>query len=267
MDPEKIRSFQEPWSLRGGAGRSLFIIGRMGISPGKRSAAMIEMVRVSKAYADNPNALFDITLRVEKGQFIYLLGSNGAGKTTLLKLLYAEERPTMGEIWVNGFEVTRLRPRKIPFLRRTLGLVFQDLKLLPRRTALENIAFALEVLGTERDEVVKKAAAQALRWVGLEGRGNCLPAQLSAGEQQRLAIARAVVNDPVILLADEPTGNLSITAAEEIIRLFERINLRGTTVVLATHNEGLVAAWPKEKIVLEQGKLLSASAPPPLAGG
>jgi cell division transport system ATP-binding protein len=237
----------------------------MGISPEKGSAAMIEMVRVSKAYEDNPNALFDITLRVEKGQFIYLLGSNGAGKTTLFKLLYAAERPTAGEIRVNGFEVSRLKPRKVPRLRRTLGLVFQDLKLLPRRTALENIAFALEVLGTERNEVVRKTT-QALRWVGLERRGNCLPSQLSAGEQQRLAIARAVVNDPVLLLADEPTGNLSITAAEEIIRLFEKINLRGTTVVLATHNEGLVAAWPKEKIVLEQGKLLAASAPPPLTG-
>lgn len=237
----------------------------MGISPGQTLTAMIEMARVSKAYEDNPNALFDITLKVEKGEFTYLLGSNGAGKTTLFKLLYGEERPTTGEIWVNGFEVARLKPRRIPFLRRTLGLVFQDLKLLPRRTALENIAFALEVLGTERDEVVKKAAAQALRWVGLEGRGNCLPSQLSAGEQQRLAIARAVVNDPVLLLADEPTGNLSITAAGEIIRLFERINLRGTTVVLATHNEALVAAWPKKKIVLEQGKLLEASSPASMA--
>jgi cell division transport system ATP-binding protein len=237
----------------------------MGISPEKGSTDMIEMIRVSKAYEDNPNALFDITLRVEKGEFTYLLGSNGAGKTTLFKLLYAEEQPTAGEIRVNGFEVTRLKPRRIPFLRRTLGLVFQDLKLLPRRTAVENIAFALEVLGTERSEVVKKTA-QALRWVGLERRGNCLPSQLSAGEQQLLAIARAVVNDPVLLLADEPTGNLSITAAEEIIRLFEKINLRGTTVVLATHNEGLVAAWPKKKIVLEQGKLLEPSSPALMAG-
>lgn len=218
------------------------------------------MIRVSKAYADNPNALFDISLRVEKGQFVYLLGANGSGKTTLLRLLYAAERPTAGEIRVNGFEVNRLGSRKIPYLRRTLGLVFQDLKLLPRRTAQENIAFALESVGTERAEVAKKAA-QALRWVGLERRAGCLPSQLSAGEQQRLAIARAIVNDPALLLADEPTGSLSPAAAEETIRLFEKINLRGTTVVLATHNEGLPAMWPKEKIILDQGRLTEGVAP------
>jgi cell division transport system ATP-binding protein len=215
---------------------------------------MIEMVHVSKAYEGNPKALFDITLKVEKGQFVYLFGPNGAGKSTLLKLLYAAERPTAGEVRVNGFDLVRLKPRKVPSLRRTLGLVFQDLKLLQRRTAQENIAFALEALRAERGEILKKAN-QALRLVGLERRAQCLPSELSAGEQQRLAVARAVVNDPVLLLADEPTGNLSLTAAEETIRLFEKINLRGTTVVLATHNEGLINLWPKEKIVLEQGRL------------
>ena len=215
---------------------------------------MIEMVHVSKAYEGNPKALFDITLKVEKGQFVYLFGPNGAGKSTLLKLLYAAERPTVGEVRVNGFDLVRLKPRKVPSLRRTLGLVFQDLKLLQRRTAQENIAFALEALRAERGEILKKAN-QALRLVGLERKAQCLPSELSAGEQQRLAVARAVVNDPVLLLADEPTGNLSLTAAEETIRLFEKINLRGTTVVLATHNEGLVNLWPKEKIVLEQGRL------------
>jgi cell division transport system ATP-binding protein len=215
---------------------------------------MIEMVHVSKAYEGNPKALFDITLKVEKGQFVYLFGPNGAGKTTLLRLLYAAERPTAGEVRVNGFDLVRLKPRRVPSLRRTLGLVFQDLKLLQRRTAQENIAFALEALRAERGEILKKAN-QALRLVGLERKAQCLPSELSAGEQQRLAVARAVVNDPVLLLADEPTGNLSLTAAEETIRLFEKINLRGTTVVLATHNEGLVHLWPKEKIVLEQGRL------------
>ena len=225
---------------------------------------MIQMVNVSKAYEGNPPALFDITFKVEKGRFIYLLGPNGAGKTTLLKLLYCAERPTAGEIRVNGFDLGRLSSRKIPHLRRSLGLVFQDLKLLSRRTAYENLVFALEVLGAERGEVTKKAN-QALRLVGLERRANCLPSRLSAGEQQRLAIARAIVNDPVLLLADEPTGNLSLTAAEEIIRLFEKINLRGTTVVLATYNEALTSMWPKEKIVLEQGRLLVGSLPLPLA--
>ncbi|MGA2958262.1 MAG: ATP-binding cassette domain-containing protein [Thermodesulfobacteriota bacterium] len=225
---------------------------------------MIEMVNVSKAYEGNPHALFEITLKVEKGRFIYLFGPNGAGKTTLLKLLYCAERPTAGEIRVNGFDLTELKLRRIPHLRRTLGLVFQDLKLLSRRTAYENLIFALEVLGAERGEVVKKAN-RALQLVGLERRSNCYPSQLSAGEQQRLAIARAIVNDPVLLLADEPTGNLSLTAAEEIMHLFEKINLRGTTVVLATHNEGITSTWPKEKFALEQGRLVVGSLPLPLA--
>jgi len=227
---------------------------------------MIEMIHVSKAYEGNPHALFDITIRVEKGQFIYLFGPNGAGKSTLLKLLYAAERPTSGEVRVNGFDLVRLKPRRIPSLRRTLGLVFQDLKLLQRRTAEENIAFALEALGAEKGEVLKKAN-QALRWVGLERRATCLPSELSAGEQQRLAVARAIINDPVLLLADEPTGNLSLAAAEETIRLFEKINLRGTTVVLATHNEGLVNRWPKDKIILEQGRVSESPLAPPSANG
>ena len=227
---------------------------------------MIEMIHVSKAYEGNPHALFDITIRVEKGQFVYLFGPNGAGKSTLLKLLYAAERPTAGEVWVNGFNLVRLKPRKVPFLRRTLGLVFQDLKLLQRRTAVENIAFALEALGADKGEVLKKAN-QALRWVGLERRASCLPSELSAGEQQRLAVARAIINDPVLLLADEPTGNLSLTAAEETIRLFEKINLRGTTVVLATHNEGLVSLWPKDKIILEQGRVCESPLSFPVANG
>jgi cell division transport system ATP-binding protein len=225
---------------------------------------MIEVANVSKAYEENPHALFDITLRVEKGKFLYLFGPNGAGKTTLLRLLSAMERPTDGEIWVNGFDLTRLQPRKIPSLRRSLGLVFQDLKLLSRRTAYENLTFALEVLGAEKGEVMKKAG-QALRLVGLERRADCLPSQLSAGEQQRLAIARAIMNDPVLLLADEPTGNLSLAAAREIMYLFEKVNLRGTTVVLATHNEGLTSMWPKEKIILDQGRLPEGPLSLPLA--
>jgi len=223
---------------------------------------MIEMINVSKAYEGNLRALLDINLRIQKGQFVYLVGPNGAGKTTLLKLLYGAERPTAGKIWVNGLDIVGLKPRKIPYLRRNLGVVFQDLKLLPRRTAYENVAFALEVVGAGREEVVKKVP-QALRLVGLELRANCLPSQLSAGEQQKLAIARAIVNDPVLLLADEPTGSLALTVAGEILRLFERINLRGTTVVLATHNEGIVPLGGKEKIVLDRGRLIESSLPMP----
>jgi cell division transport system ATP-binding protein len=216
---------------------------------------MIEMIHVSKAYDVSPQALLDITLRVEKGKFIYLTGPTGAGKTTLLKLLYAAERPTEGEIRVNGFDVGRLKRREIPYLRRSLGVVFQDFKLLSHRTAFENVAFALEILGPKRREVPKKTT-QALRWVGLEHKGNCYPAQLSAGEQQKVAIARAIVNEPLLILADEPTGNIDPAATEEIMKLFEEINFRGATVVLATHNDGLPLMLPKERIVLERGRMV-----------
>jgi cell division transport system ATP-binding protein len=216
---------------------------------------MIEMVHVSKAYELSPQALFDITLKVERGKFVYLTGPNGAGKTTLLKLLYVAERPTEGEIRVTGFDVVRLKPREVPYLRRSLGVVFQGAKLLSHRTAFENVAFALEVLGARRREVLKKTT-QALHLVGLERKAQCFPSQLSAGEQQRVAIARAIVNDPLLLLADEPTGNIDPAAAEEIMKLFDEINFRGTTVVLATHNDGLPLMLPKERIVLERGRIV-----------
>jgi cell division transport system ATP-binding protein len=216
---------------------------------------MIEMVHVNKAYDVSPQALFDITLEVEKGKFVYLIGPSGAGKTTLLKLLYAAERPTKGEIRVNGFDVVRLKSREIPYLRRSLGVVFQGYKLLSHRTAFENVAFALEVLGGRRREVLKKTT-QALHLVGLERKGTCLPSQLSAGEQQRVAIARAIVNEPLLILADEPTGNIDLGATEEIMRLFDEINFRGATVVLATHNDRLPLMLPKERIVLERGRMV-----------
>lgn len=223
---------------------------------------MIEMIHVSKAYDVSPQALFDITLRVEKGKFIYLTGPSGAGKTTLLRLLCAAERPTEGEIRVNGFDVGRLKRREIPYLRRSLGVVFQGFKLLSHRTAFENVAFALEVLGPKRREILKKTT-QALRWVGLEGKGNYFPSQLSAGEQQKVAIARAIVNEPLLILADEPTGNIDPGATEEIMRLFDEINFRGATVVLATHNDGLPLRLPKERIVLERGRIVESPLPTP----
>ena len=228
---------------------------KKGVLGGARPPAMIEMVHVNKAYDASPQALFDITLEVEKGKFVYLIGPSGAGKTTLLKLLYAAERPTKGEIRVNGFDVVRLKSREIPYLRRSLGVVFQGYKLLSHRTAFENVAFALEVLGGRRREVLKKTT-QALHLVGLELKGTCLPSQLSAGEQQRVAIARAIVNEPLLILADEPTGNIDLGATEEIMRLFDEINFRGATVVLATHNDRLPLMLPKERIVLERGRMV-----------
>lgn len=221
---------------------------------------MIEMMRVSKAYPQNPQALSDISFRVEKGKFIYLLGPNGSGKTTLLKLLYAAERPTQGKIRVDGFELHRIKSREIPYLRRKLGIIFQDLKLLPRLNAFENVALALEVMRLQKREIIKKTW-EALQLVGMENKGNCLPGQLSAGEQQRLAIARAIANSPLVVLADEPTANIGLNIAEKILKIFAEINLRGTTLIFATHNEFLPALMPREKIILEKGQIVETSLP------
>ena len=218
----------------------------------------VEMVHVSKNFEGGQQALIDLSLRIEKGKFVYLLGANGAGKTTFLKMLYAAERPTAGELQVNGFDLTRLKSREIPKLRRSLGIIFQDLKLISRWSVFGNVSFALQVLGLGKDAILKKTS-QALQQVGLEGKGNFLPYQLSAGEQQRAAIARAIVNEPALLLADEPMGNIDLRAAEEILRLFEEINLRGTTICLATHDEGLAAILPRERIVLEKGRIVETS--------
>lgn len=226
---------------------------------------MIEMVHVSKDYHENPGVLFDLTLKVDKGKFVYLIGPSGSGKTTFLKLLYAAERPTAGEIRVNEFYISRLKPREIPYLRRSLGVVFQDIKLLPRRTASENVAFALEVLGVPRREILKKTS-EALQLVEIGHKGKCFPSQLSAGEQQRVAIARAIVNNPLLILADEPTGNMGRGAMEGILHLFDEINLRGATLVLATQNDGLLGMLPKERIVLEHGRLVESSLPNPAVG-
>jgi cell division transport system ATP-binding protein len=236
--------------------------------PGGASKAVpIQMFGICKDYGESRPALTDVSLRVEKGNFVYLLGPNGAGKTTLLKLLYAAEAPTRGELRVNGFPVHRLERAKLPFLRRTLGIVFQDLKLIPRWTVFENIAFALRVLGREKKEIARKSA-KALHQVGLEGKGEFFPYQLSAGEQQRAAIARAVVNEPALLLADEPTANIDLRTAEGIVRLFEEINRRGTTVLFSTHDAGLAAFLPKDRIILKQGRVvdstLAAGLPEPM---
>lgn len=226
----------------------------------------IEMVHVSKNFDVGQPALTDITLHIEKGKFVYLLGPNGAGKTTLFKLLYAAERPTEGELWVNGFEVHEIKFREIPFLRRSLGIVFQDLKLISRWSAFENIAFALRALAFPKKEIEEKTR-RALAEVGLDGKGDFLVHQLSAGERQRVAIARAMAHPPELLLADEPTGNIDLRAAEEILRLFDSIHLRGTTILFATHDEGLTAALPKERVVLEGGRIVESSlAPCPPSG-
>jgi cell division transport system ATP-binding protein len=215
---------------------------------------MIQLFNVCKAYQRDQNALSDITLKIEKGEFVFLTGPSGAGKSTLLKLLYCAERPTRGQILVNGRNVTRYGAARIPYLRRNFGIVFQDFKLLVRRTVFENVAFPLEVHGRKRIEISKKVY-QTLKSVGLEHRLNYYPLQLSGGEQQRVAVARALVVDPLILLADEPTGNLDPEVTLDIMELFKSANARGTTIIMATHDRNLIRKFPRRIVSLAAGRL------------
>ena len=218
---------------------------------------MIRLHRVCKVFEGGPMklpALNDISFEVDKGDFVVLSGASGAGKTTLLRLLYAGERVSDGEIEVAGFNVTTLRRREVPLLRRSLGIVFQDAKLLSGRTVFENIAFVLRVLGAPRRDITPRAF-QALKAVGLSSRAQAYPAQLSQGEAQRAALARAIVKSPALLLADEPTGNLDEEMAGEILDLIKDIWSRGTTVLLATHQARLAAQLKRRTVRLENGVL------------
>jgi len=218
---------------------------------------MIRLHRVCKVFESGPMklpALSDISFTVEKGEFVVLSGASGAGKTTLLRLLYADEQVSDGEIEVAGFDLTRLRRREVPLLRRSLGIVFQDAKLLSGRTVFENIAFVLRVLGTARRDITPRAF-QALKAVGLSSRAQAYPAQLSQGEAQRAALARAIVKSPALLLADEPTGNLDEAMAGEILDLIKDISSRGTTVLFATHQVRLAAQLKRRTLRLEGGVL------------
>jgi cell division transport system ATP-binding protein len=217
---------------------------------------MIQMLHVFKSFAAYSPALEDITFRVEAGEFAVLTGPSGAGKTTLLRLLYAAERPDRGNIIVNRRNVTRLARRRLPEFRRSIGIVFQDFKLLPTKTAFENVAFAQRVLAVPEREV-RRRVADVLKRVGIPHRKDALPPQLSGGEQQRVALARALVNEPAVILADEPTGNLDDVLAQEIMALLYEVNADGTTVFLATHDRQLVASAPGRVLTLDQGRLLS----------
>jgi len=200
-------------------------------------------------------ALKDIDLRIRTGEFVFITGPSGAGKTTLLRLIFGAEPPTEGQIVINGINLSRISGTKLDLLRRKIGFVFQDFKLLSRRTVFQNVALALEVTG-EKGSVVRKKTHQTLRAVGLAAKEEAYPIELSGGEQQRVAIARAMINDPLILLADEPTGNLDPDITREIMVLFRSINLRGTTVVIATHSRELLRNTDQRIIVLHRGKAL-----------
>jgi cell division transport system ATP-binding protein len=216
---------------------------------------MIQFYHVSKIYSGNIQALNDLTLQVNRGEFVFLTGPSGAGKTTLLKLIYCEETPTQGEILVNGINISRIKPSQIPYLRRNIGIVFQDFKLLKDLTVFQNVAFALEVTGI-RGKELKRRTWKTLRMVGLLDKMDETPLKLSGGEQQRVAIARALVNNPPILLADEPTGNLDPEITLDIINLLNNLNASGTTIVVATHDTDLVRKYSKMVIRLIKGKII-----------
>jgi cell division transport system ATP-binding protein len=216
---------------------------------------VIRLYHVVKSYGDH-DALQDVSLSIDKGEFVYVTGPSGAGKSTLLKLLYGAERPTSGKLLVGGADVATIGPARLPQLRRNVGIIFQDFKLLPRRTVGANVALALEVVGAPADQIRRRVPA-VLNIVGLKGREDALAGELSGGEQQRVAIARAIVNDPAVLFADEPTGNLDGAMAVEVMEILQAINLRGTTVLVATHDVGLMDRFPHRKIRFEGGRLVT----------
>jgi cell division transport system ATP-binding protein len=216
---------------------------------------MIQMFHVYKTFGKDLEALVDVDLHIHKGEMVFLAGPNGAGKSTLLRLIFCDELPTSGQILVNGRNIVRMKPRAVPYLRRTLGIVFQDFKLLRDRTIEENLALVARVVGMTSTQVQQKVA-QLLKLVGLSHKAQMMPYKLSSGEQQRVAMARALMNDPLILLADEPTGNLDAELAADVIRLLFEVNAQGTTVLVATHNLKLAEEAGCRTVLLKQGRIV-----------
>jgi len=216
---------------------------------------MIELKHVSKIYTNGVEALLDINLHIGKEEFVFIVGPSGAGKTTLMRLLYREELPSNGQVIVDRVNVNELDSDQVPYLRRNIGVVFQDYKLLPRRTVYENVAFALQVTGAPRSQI-RRHTMQALELVGMLKRSNSFPEELSGGEKQRICIARAIVNNPPLLLADEPTGNLDPQTTFEIMELLDRINRRNTTLITATHNKSIVDMMKRRVVQLESGRII-----------
>ncbi len=217
---------------------------------------MLIFENVNKIY-DNTNvqALYNVNLQIEKGEFVFLVGHSGAGKSTLIKLITAEEAPTSGRIVINNINVSGIKSKKIPYYRRTLGMVFQDFRLLDNKTVIDNVAFAMRVVGATNRQI-RRRAPEVLARVGLSGKARFLPTQLSGGEQQRVAIARALANNPGIIIADEPTGNLDPVTSREIMEYLEEINRSGTTVIVATHDRDIVNSFHKRVIEVEGGEVV-----------
>ncbi|MBQ7870736.1 MAG: cell division ATP-binding protein FtsE [Oscillospiraceae bacterium] len=217
---------------------------------------MIDMTQVTKTYETGTHALNGIDLHIEDGEFVFLVGQSGSGKSTLIKLLTGELKPTSGSIMVNGYQMESIKRSSIPYMRRTLGVIFQDFRLIENKTVYENVAFAMRVIGASNKEI-KKRVPYVLELVGLENKARRLPNELSGGEQQRVAIARALINNPTMIIADEPTGNLDPARSFEIMLLLEKINALGTTVMVVTHEKGLVDRFTKRVVAIEEGRVIS----------
>ena len=217
---------------------------------------MISIANVSKQYRGSARpALNNVSLEVAKGDFVFLVGASGSGKSSLMRLMLREDVPTKGSVHVLGENLVGIPSRRVPFFRRRLGVVFQDFRLLPNKTVAQNVAFSLEVIGKSQG-FIQEAVPEVLRLVGLDGKADRLPSELSGGEQQRVALARAIVNKPALLLADEPTGNLDPATSQDIMALIERINLAGTTVIMATHDRGIVDRLKKRVVELKDGEII-----------
>ena len=235
----------------------LEFIGKIKLHSGKMGGrAMITFENVSKRYATGTEAVRDVSLEIEKGEFAFIVGPSGCGKSTLMKMLLKEVEPTSGRIYINGKDITNLPKKKIPYLRRSMGIVFQDFRLLQDKTVYENVAYAMRVIETN-PKIIRKQVPNALSLVGLLHKAKVYPDQLSGGEQQRVAVARAIVNNPMMLIADEPTGNLDPDTAWEIMSLLNDINRRGTTVVVATHAKEIVDKMQKRVIAIDHGVIHS----------
>jgi len=216
---------------------------------------MIRMKDVYKKYSNGVTAIQGINVHIEPGEFVYIVGPRGAGKSTFIKLIYREEKATSGDVIIDGTDLVEIKEKKVPYLRRQIGVVFQDFKLLPKKTAYENVAFALEVI-QEHPSKIKERVMNVLEVVGLKGKARSFPHELSGGEQQRVSIARAIVNNPKIVIADEPTGNIDPETAWDILNTFEEINSKGTTIIMATHSKDIVNKRKKRVIAIEDGVIV-----------
>ncbi len=217
---------------------------------------MIRFKDIQKAYDNGTKALKSVSLRIDDGEFVFLVGPSGSGKSTIVKLITAEEAPSAGRLMVNGYNLNNIRPSQVPFMRRTLGVIFQDFRLIEKKTVQENLIFAMRAIGASARET-RKRVPYVLELVGLDQKANCRPTELSGGEQQRVAIARALVNNPQMIIADEPTGNLDPMRSLEIMMLLERINELGTTLLVVTHERELVDRFSKRVVAIENGRIIS----------